>query len=112
MGSGAVVSGYRCGFGSPVSGDRDAGRASVEWMQRLCSRPLCSREAEAALSFDYARGHVRLEALGDSDPHVLDLCAVHAERFDPPRGWTLEDARGIDEMFILTAVESDRALAG
>jgi len=65
-----------------------------------------------ALSFDYSRGHVRLEALGDSDPHVLDLCAVHAERFDPPRGWTLEDARGPVEVIVLSAVEPGAVLAG
>jgi len=100
------------GSGDSVSRVRSPNGGSVGPMQRLCSRPLCSREAEVALSFDYARGHVRLEALGDSDPHVLDLCALHAERFDPPRGWTLEDARGPEAAFVLAAVETDTALAG
>lgn len=61
---------------------------------RTCSRPLCDRAAEVLLAFDYDSRHVALLWTGnDHDPNILELCVEHADRFRPPHGWTLEDAR-------------------
>lgn len=61
---------------------------------RSCSRPLCARSAEVLLSFDYDTRHVALRwSTDEHDPNILELCVDHADRFRPPHGWSLEDAR-------------------
>jgi hypothetical protein len=50
--------------------------------------------AEVLLAFDYEDRHVVLRwSVADHDPNLLELCVEHADRFRPPHGWTLEDAR-------------------
>jgi len=60
---------------------------------RLCNRPGCAQPATAELVFQYARRTVWLEDLGEPDPHTIDLCSMHADRLNPPRGWTGDDRR-------------------
>jgi hypothetical protein len=40
---------------------------------------------------------VWLDRLGDTSPQSYDLCAGHAARTQPPRGWQLRDRRPADE---------------
>ncbi|MWB98858.1 DUF3499 family protein [Agromyces seonyuensis] len=57
-------------------------------MTRACSRPACSAEAVATLTYDYAASIVVIGPLSFvREPHSYDLCARHAERTSPPRGW-------------------------
>jgi hypothetical protein len=60
---------------------------------RLCSRPGCAQPATATLVFQYAIRTLWLEDLGEANPHTIDMCTMHADRLNPPRGWTGEDRR-------------------
>lgn len=60
---------------------------------RLCARPGCGAPATAVLTFQYATSTVWLLDQGDLDPAAIDLCAAHADRLRPPRGWTAHDRR-------------------
>ena len=61
---------------------------------RLCSRPLCAKDAEVLLLFDYDARLVELRTLDRvRDANLLELCADHANRFRPPQGWACEDVR-------------------
>jgi hypothetical protein len=60
---------------------------------RLCSRPGCALPAAATLVFQYGTRTLWIEDLGERDPHTIDLCTMHADRLNPPRGWTGEDRR-------------------
>lgn len=63
-------------------------------MVRRCARPTCSDAATTTLRFDYADRHVWLDSLSDEpDPAAHDLCDRHADRFEAPLGWQLEDRR-------------------
>ncbi len=68
---------------------------TVEPMERarLCSRPGCAQPATARLVFQYATRTLWLEDLGEREPHTIDMCTMHADRLNPPRGWTGEDRR-------------------
>lgn len=73
---------------------------------RTCSRPLCARSAEVLLSFDYDTRHVALRWTSDEhDPNLLELCVEHADRFRPPHGWSLDDAR--EQVVSLRSVPAD-----
>jgi len=55
---------------------------------------MCSEEAEATLSYDYARGAAWIDPLtGEREPHAYDLCRRHASRATVPHGWRLDDRR-------------------
>ncbi len=60
---------------------------------RLCAGPGCGVPASAVLTFQYATRTVWLLDPGDVDPTAIDLCAPHADRLSPPRGWTGHDQR-------------------
>jgi hypothetical protein len=61
---------------------------------RRCSRPLCESDAEVILAFGYETRHVMLRWIDDEyDPNLLELCARHADRFNPPQGWSSDDHR-------------------
>lgn len=63
-------------------------------MTRHCSRPGCSAEAAATLTYNHERAVAWLGDLAPSrEPHTYDLCARHADRISVPRGWQLDDAR-------------------
>lgn len=60
---------------------------------RLCARPGCGAPAAAMLAFQYATRTVWILDLAEAEPSVIDLCATHADRLTPPRGWTGHDRR-------------------
>lgn len=61
---------------------------------RQCSRPGCSEDAAATLTYHYDRGTAWIDALTrERDPHGYDLCERHAGRVTVPKGWSLEDRR-------------------
>jgi hypothetical protein len=61
---------------------------------RPCSRAGCPRPAAATLAYDYQSRRIWLHDLPEPpDPASYDLCAGHVERFNPPRGWEVEDHR-------------------
>ena len=58
------------------------------------------------LSFDYDTRHVALRWTSDEhDPNLLELCVEHADRFRPPHGWSLDDAR--EQVVSLRSVPAD-----
>lgn len=66
--------------------------------ERACVRPGCPAPARATLSFRYGSREVWLEALaGEYRPECYDLCAAHATRTRPPKGWELRDHRPYEE---------------
>lgn len=58
-----------------------------------CRRPGCGREAEVCISYDAVACQVWLDPLGEAPPGGQPLCADHAERLRPPRGWIVLDRR-------------------
>lgn len=74
---------------------------------RRCSRPGCPTPATATLTFRYDHQHASLVPLvDDGGPETYDLCGDHADRTQPPHGWTLEDERP-DELPVATPGPSD-----
>lgn len=66
----------------------------VPSLERICSRPLCGKDAEALLLFDYEDRHVVLRWTSEKrDSNLLELCVEHADKFRPPHGWSCEDQR-------------------
>ena len=59
----------------------------------LCARPGCGAPTAAVLTFQYSTRTVWLGDPGEPDPAAIDLCARHADRLSPPRGWTAHDHR-------------------
>jgi len=57
---------------------------------RTCSRIGCSVPASTTALVRYAAREIELRPLVDEvDPHLVELCAEHAARLTPPRGWTI-----------------------
>lgn len=55
---------------------------------RQCSKPGCSRNAVATLTYDYSNSTAVLGPIATSaTPHAFDLCEPHADRLTVPRGW-------------------------
>lgn len=72
-------------------------RATGSTVDRWCVRPGCGAAAQATLSFRYAQQEASIEALAPEPvPQSYDLCADHATRTRPPRGWQLRDRRPSD----------------
>ena len=69
-------------------------RGTVPNVNRRCARPACRHLAATTLSFLYAQQMVWIDDLHAEDsPANHDLCTVHADRTNPPRGWDLNDRR-------------------
>lgn len=63
-------------------------------MNRQCSRPGCSEDAAATLTYVYAGRLVFLDVLSaERDPNEYDLCGRHAARVKVPEGWRMDDRR-------------------
>jgi hypothetical protein len=63
---------------------------------RQCSRPGCAEPASATLTYQYERGSGWVDPLlAEREPHAYDLCERHAGRVSVPRGWRLDDRRGL-----------------
>ncbi|MGH9126647.1 MAG: DUF3499 family protein [Acidimicrobiales bacterium] len=59
-----------------------------------CARPGCGGEPAAWLSYDYGAQRVWLDDPGTTPRgHYIVLCAAHAQRTAPPRGWSCIDRR-------------------
>jgi hypothetical protein len=56
----------------------------------------CGEHAVAVFGFDARECLVWLDPLGDDGPGAGVLCAAHADRLSPPRGWNLLDRRGAE----------------
>lgn len=75
---------------------------------RTCSHAGCAWPASATLSFDYESRRAWLDDLRPGeDPSTYDLCAVHAGRFRPPKGWASEDRRRMPEPVIPPSVPAE-----
>jgi hypothetical protein len=73
-------------------------RSLARAAERPCARPGCPAPARATLTFAYGSAEVYLDRLGEQvDPQGYDLCAPHAARTEPPRGWDLTDRRPEDD---------------
>lgn len=79
-------------------GSDAAARASRRAGDRPCSRPSCTAEAAATLTFRYGTREAWIERLAErTAPQAYDLCVTHAARTHPPEGWHLRDRRPEDE---------------
>lgn len=57
---------------------------------RPCSKVACVDDAVATLTYVYADSMAVLGPLSmRHEPHSYDLCARHAERMAPPKGWSV-----------------------
>lgn len=57
---------------------------------RPCSKVACVDDAVATLTYVYADSMAVLGPLSSRhEPHSYDLCSRHAERLNPPQGWTV-----------------------
>ncbi len=57
---------------------------------RKCSRPLCTQNAVATLTYVYGESTMVLGPLATyNEPHCYDLCESHSNATTPPRGWEL-----------------------
>jgi hypothetical protein len=59
----------------------------------------CSTPASALMMYSYADQHMWVEDLAVTDLPSYALCADHASRLTPPRGWTLTDRRTVARLF-------------
>jgi Protein of unknown function (DUF3499) len=56
----------------------------------------CRLRAVATIGIAYAERTVVVTDLAVvPDPNLVDLCARHADRLSPPRGWMIRDERTI-----------------
>lgn len=58
-----------------------------------CARPGCAQPAVAWLTYDYAGSCVWLDDAPGAAGDQWGMCADHAGRLRPPRGWGLVDRR-------------------
>ncbi len=64
--------------------------------ERQCSRTGCSDAAAITLSYHYGQSQVWIDHLHpEREPHMYDMCARHADRMSVPRGWHIDDRRGV-----------------
>jgi hypothetical protein len=64
-------------------------------VQRLCARSGCSAVATATFTFDARECTVWLDSPQHADARAGELCERHAQTLRPPKGWHLEDRRGL-----------------
>lgn len=71
------------------------GRTSRQYVSqvsrvRRCSKPSCTSQAIATLTYIYADCTAVLGPLAtNAEPHCYDLCQVHSERMTAPKGWDI-----------------------
>lgn len=57
---------------------------------RRCSKTACRQPAVATLTYAYSDRAVVVGPLATfAEPHSYDLCADHASKLTPPRGWDI-----------------------
>jgi hypothetical protein len=64
-------------------------------VQRQCARSGCSAVATATFTFDARERSVWLDSPQHADARAGELCERHAQTLRPPKGWHLEDRRGL-----------------
>jgi hypothetical protein len=64
-------------------------------VQRLCARPGCSAVATAVFTFDARECTVWLDNPQHADARAGELCERHAQSLRPPKGWHIDDRRGL-----------------
>lgn len=67
-------------------------------MRRQCARPGCNAVATATFTFDARDVTVWLDAPADDGARAGELCERHVRLLRPPKGWHLEDRRGLREV--------------
>lgn len=78
---------------------------------RRCSKPSCTRQAYATLTYVYADSTAVLGPLATyAEPHCYDLCQAHAERLTAPRGWDIVRLEA-DPEALLPSIDDLEALA-
>ena len=65
--------------------------------KRQCARFGCSAPAVATFTFDSGACTVWLDVPALGAARAGELCDRHARSLTPPRGWQLEDRRGVPE---------------
>ncbi|MCL1838149.1 MAG: DUF3499 domain-containing protein [Propionibacteriaceae bacterium] len=66
------------------------GLYAEEVINRRCTRPGCSGDAVATLTFSYIDHAVVIGPLAVSpEPATYDLCRDHAQKFRVPKGWEI-----------------------
>ncbi|WP_022872292.1 DUF3499 domain-containing protein [Nesterenkonia alba] len=56
--------------------------------KRRCTKSGCGQPAVATLTYSYQDQNVVVGPISIyAEPHTYDLCAGHADRVNPPRGW-------------------------
>ena len=74
----------------------------MPFVNRRCARPGCGRPATTTLSYAYGQRTGWLDDLQAEDsPANHDLCAPHADRTHPPKGWELSDRRELAPVYRL-----------
>ncbi len=63
-------------------------------MSASCRRPGCTQVAAVAIHYDPVSCQLWLDPITVADRSAQTLCADHAERLSPPRGWVVVDRRG------------------
>jgi hypothetical protein len=81
--------------------------ASGSDIPRVCDRPGCSRPAAARLVIDVRHLVVTVDDRLDDVGGAAQLCAKHAERIIPPRGWTVDDHFNLRPRLFQMEAEAD-----
>jgi len=63
-------------------------------MSVSCRRPGCTNVAAVTIHYDPVSCQLWLDPITVADRSSQVLCAEHAERLSPPRGWVVVDRRG------------------
>ncbi len=73
----------------PVLGHEAQYGAQVS-RQRVCSKPSCTGQAVATLTYVYSDCTAVVGPLATyAEPHCYDLCQKHGERLTAPQGWEI-----------------------
>lgn len=101
---------HRCDLRSAAVGSTRRPIPLARAASRTCARPGCPAPAAATLTFRYATREAWVGPLSEvADPQRYDLCAGHAARTEPPRGWSLTDVRSDPSAAVDPALDVGRA---
>ena len=92
--------------------DRGVVRPLSRAAGRPCARPGCPSPSRATLTFSYEKREAWLGPLREErPPHGYDLCAAHADRTQPPRGWRFVDDRPDEDAAADTELGGEHTVA-
>lgn len=75
-------------------------------MSASCRRPGCTKVAAVTIHYDPVSCQLWLDPITVADRAAQVLCAEHAERLSPPRGWVVVDRRGSQTTIRSTGAET------